>query len=103
MPNVLAGAAPTVRSWTPSAASGASCPAEILLEARRPGVFTVTIAPRACPRTRERGQPLTANVLAEPELRGANHGRVSTSEGIVMFGRPHTPSDVLGLKAEIRR
>lgn len=46
---------------------------------------------------------LTANVLVETELRGANHGLVTTSEGLVLIDTPHKPSDALRLKAEIER
>jgi cyclase len=48
-------------------------------------------------------QQLTANVFAETELRGANHGFVTTSDGIVLIDTPHKPSDALRLKAEIER
>src|SRR6058998_1956511 len=48
-------------------------------------------------------QQLTANVFAETGLRGANHGFVATSDGIVMIDTPHKPSDALRLKAEIER
>src|SRR5881409_2002696 len=48
-------------------------------------------------------QQLTANVFAETGLRGANHGFVTTSDGIVLIDSPHKPSDALKLKAEIER
>jgi glyoxylase-like metal-dependent hydrolase (beta-lactamase superfamily II) len=48
-------------------------------------------------------QQLTANVFAETGLRGANHGFVTTSDGIVLIDTPHKPSDTLQLKAEIER
>ena len=48
-------------------------------------------------------QQLTANVFAETGLRGANHGFVTTSDGIVLIDTPHKPSDALRLKAEIER
>ena len=44
---------------------------------------------------------LTSNVYVETELRGCNHGFVTTSDGIVMIDSPHRPSDALKLKAEI--
>ena len=46
---------------------------------------------------------ITANTLVETELKGANHGFVTTSDGIVMIDSPHKPSDALKLKAEIAR
>jgi cyclase len=46
---------------------------------------------------------LTANVLVETELKGANHGLVITSDGIVLIDTPHKPSDALRLKAEIEQ
>src|SRR5438309_1569502 len=48
-------------------------------------------------------QQLTANVFAETGLHGANHGFVTTSDGIVLIDTPHKPSDALRLKAEIER
>ena len=48
-------------------------------------------------------QQLTASVWAETSLRGANHGLVSTSDGIVLIDTPHKPSDALALRAEIER
>ena len=48
-------------------------------------------------------QQLTANVFAETGLRGANHGFVTTSDGLVLIDTPHKPSDALRLKAEIER
>src|SRR2546429_315645 len=48
-------------------------------------------------------QQLTVNVFAETGLRGANHGFVTTSDGIVLIDTPHKPSDALRLKAEIER
>jgi glyoxylase-like metal-dependent hydrolase (beta-lactamase superfamily II) len=44
---------------------------------------------------------LTRNVFVETEIRGCNHGFVTTSDGIVMIDSPHKPSDALRLKAEI--
>ena len=46
---------------------------------------------------------LTKNVFVETELRGSNHGIVTTSDGIVMIDSPHKPSDALRLKAEVER
>jgi glyoxylase-like metal-dependent hydrolase (beta-lactamase superfamily II) len=46
---------------------------------------------------------LTANVLVETELRGSNHGLVTTADGLVLIDGPHKPSDTLRLKAEIER
>jgi glyoxylase-like metal-dependent hydrolase (beta-lactamase superfamily II) len=46
---------------------------------------------------------LTANVFVETELRGSNHGIVTTSDGIVMIDTPHKPSDALRLKADVER
>src|SRR5918993_1383684 len=46
---------------------------------------------------------LTANVFAETGLKGANHGFVTTSEGVVLIDTPHKPSDALKLRAEIER
>jgi glyoxylase-like metal-dependent hydrolase (beta-lactamase superfamily II) len=44
---------------------------------------------------------LTANVFIETGLKGANHGFVTTSDGIVLIDTPHKPSDALRLKGEI--
>ena len=46
---------------------------------------------------------LTRNVFVETEIRGCNHGFVTTSDGIVMIDSPHKPSDALKLKAEIAK
>jgi glyoxylase-like metal-dependent hydrolase (beta-lactamase superfamily II) len=46
---------------------------------------------------------LTANVFVETGLKGANHGIVTTSDGIVLIDTPHRPSDALRLKGEIDR
>ena len=48
-------------------------------------------------------QQLTRNVFVETQIRGCNHGIVTTSDGIVMIDSPHKPSDALKLKAEIAR
>ena len=39
---------------------------------------------------------LTANVFVETGLKGANHGLVMTSDGIVLIDTPHKPSDACG-------
>jgi hypothetical protein len=39
---------------------------------------------------------LTAKVLAETGLKGANHGLVMTSDGLVLIDTPHKPSDAAG-------
>ena len=46
---------------------------------------------------------LTANVFVETELKGANHGIITTSDGIVLVDTPHKPSDALRLKGEMER
>ena len=46
---------------------------------------------------------LTGNVYVETEVRGCNHGFVTTSDGVVMIDSPHKPSDALKLKAEIAK
>jgi glyoxylase-like metal-dependent hydrolase (beta-lactamase superfamily II) len=46
---------------------------------------------------------VTANVFVETELKGANHGIVTTSDGIVLIDTPHKPSDAMRLKGEIER
>jgi glyoxylase-like metal-dependent hydrolase (beta-lactamase superfamily II) len=48
-------------------------------------------------------QQLTTNVWAETGLRGANHGFVTTSDGVVVIDTPHKPSDALKLKADLER
>src|SRR5712691_2310986 len=60
---------------------------------------------RASPFTRRRCimQQLTSNVFAETQIRGCDHGFVTTSDGIVMIDSPHKPSDALKLKAEIAK
>jgi glyoxylase-like metal-dependent hydrolase (beta-lactamase superfamily II) len=44
---------------------------------------------------------LTANVLVETGLKGANHGIVTTSGGVVLIDTPHKPSDAVRLKGGI--
>src|SRR5919109_4109383 len=44
---------------------------------------------------------LTASVFAQTGLPGANHGFVTTSDGIVVIDTPHKPSDALRLKADL--
>jgi cyclase len=46
---------------------------------------------------------LTSNVFVETQVRGCDHGFVTTSDGIVMIDSPHKPSDALKLKAEIEK
>lgn len=46
---------------------------------------------------------LTRNLYVETQMRGANHGFVVTTEGIVLIDTPHKPSDVIKLKAEIAK
>jgi cyclase len=46
---------------------------------------------------------ITANVFVETGLKGANHGFVTTSDGVVLIDTPHKPSDALRLKSEIER
>lgn len=48
-------------------------------------------------------QQLTSNVFAETQVRGCNHGFVTTSEGVVMIDSPQKPSDALRWKAEIEK
>ena len=45
---------------------------------------------------------LTANVFVETGLKGANHGLVTTSDGIVLIDTPHKPSDALRLRETSR-
>ncbi|HSQ13378.1 MAG TPA: MBL fold metallo-hydrolase, partial [Candidatus Deferrimicrobium sp.] len=48
-------------------------------------------------------QQLSSNVLIETRQKGANHGLVATSDGLVLIDTPHRPSDAVRLKAEIER
>jgi len=48
-------------------------------------------------------QQLTSNVHIETQQKGANHGLVTTSDGLVLIDTPHRPSDAVRLKAEIER
>ena len=48
-------------------------------------------------------QQLTSNVLVETQQKGANHGLVTTSDGLVLIDTPHKPSDAVRLRAEIER
>jgi glyoxylase-like metal-dependent hydrolase (beta-lactamase superfamily II) len=48
-------------------------------------------------------EQLTANVFIDTQKKGANHGIVETSDGLVLIDTPHKPSDALRLKAEIER
>jgi glyoxylase-like metal-dependent hydrolase (beta-lactamase superfamily II) len=46
---------------------------------------------------------ISSNVLIETRQKGANHGLVTTSDGLVLIDTPHKPSDAVRLKAEIER
>ena len=46
---------------------------------------------------------LTSNVFVETQIRGCNHGFVTTADGIVLIDTPHKPSDAVKLKAEIAK
>lgn len=46
---------------------------------------------------------LTRNLYVETQMRGANHGFVVTTDGIVVIDTPHKPSDALKLKTEIAK
>jgi len=46
---------------------------------------------------------ITSKVYADTDRRGCNFGFLTTSEGIVMFDSPHTPTDAMELKAEIEK
>ena len=46
-------------------------------------------------------QRITDNVFVETQVRGCNHGFVTTSDGIVMIDSPQKPSDAMRLKAEL--
>ena len=48
-------------------------------------------------------QQITSNVYAETQVRGCNHGFVTTSDGIVMIDSPQKPTDALKWKAEIEK
>jgi len=48
-------------------------------------------------------QQLTRNLFVETEIRGCNHGFVTTSDGVVLIDTPHKPSDALKLKAVIAK
>ncbi len=48
-------------------------------------------------------QQLSSNVFVETQVRGCNHGFVTTSDGVVMIDSPHKPSDAIKLKAEIAK
>ncbi len=48
-------------------------------------------------------EQITSNVFMENQIRGCNHGFVTTSDGIVVIDSPHKPSDALKLKAEIEK
>jgi glyoxylase-like metal-dependent hydrolase (beta-lactamase superfamily II) len=46
---------------------------------------------------------LTKSLFVETGLRGANHGFVTTTDGIVLIDTPHKPSDAARLRAELER
>lgn len=46
-------------------------------------------------------QQLTSNVFVDTQKKGANHGIVTTSDGIVLIDTPHKPSDAVRLRTEI--
>ena len=48
-------------------------------------------------------EQLTGNVLIETGLKGANHGVVTTLDGLMLIDPPHKPSDAVRLKGEIER
>ncbi len=48
-------------------------------------------------------QQLTSNIVIETQQKGANHGWVTTSDGLVLIDTPHKPSDAVRLRAEIER
>ena len=48
-------------------------------------------------------QQLTANISIETRQKGANHGLVTTTGGLVLIDTPHKPSDAVRLRAEIER
>lgn len=48
-------------------------------------------------------EQLTRNLFIETRMRGANHGFVVTTEGVVLIDTPHKPSDALKLKSEIAK
>jgi cyclase len=48
-------------------------------------------------------QKLTDNIFVETGLKGANHGFVMTSDGVVLIDTPHKPSDAVRLRGEIER
>lgn len=48
-------------------------------------------------------QQLSSNVFVETQQKGANHGLVTTSDGLVLIDTPHKPSDAVRLRAEIER
>ena len=46
---------------------------------------------------------ITDNMFVETQVRGCNHGFVTTSDGIVMIDSPQKPSDAMRLKAELEK
>src|SRR5690606_34830300 len=74
---------------------------------RFPAMTTAQQPPgRLRERDSEERQPmkqLTRNLYVETEIRGCNHGFVTTSYGVVMTDSQHKLSDSLKLKAAIER
>lgn len=48
-------------------------------------------------------QQITSNVFAKTQVRGCNHGLVTTSEGVVLIGSPQKPTDALIWMAEVEK
>ena len=48
-------------------------------------------------------QQITSNVFAETQVRGCNHGFVTTTDGVVMIDSPQKPTDALKWTAEIEK
>ena len=48
-------------------------------------------------------QQISSNVHIETRQKGANHGLVATSDGLVLIDTPHKPSDAVRLRSEIER
>lgn len=48
-------------------------------------------------------QQITSNVFAETQVRGCNHGFVTTSDGVVMIDSPQKPTDALKWRAEVEK
>ncbi len=48
-------------------------------------------------------QQITSNVFVETQVRGCNHGFVTTSDGVVMIDSPQKPTDALKWRAEVEK